>query len=383
MTTTARTLLSFVACSLALGRAARAGALEPAPAPAPAVAAAEATPAVPAAAPAPKTLSFGVGVRIGGGLDSSTGTITSGDRLGIKSLDVRPYISGQVHPLLKFEGNLDLNNADQSRIHVLSAVAKFEPDDLFNVWFGRFLPPSDRANLSGPYYQNAWNYPTDVNGYPSIYAGRADGGAVWGQLEKGRFKYQGGVFTLDANTPTSQALYAARLVLNLLDPEPGYYNSSTYYGTKDVLALGGAAQYQKLGAATVIGTDAAGAPILARNDLIAFNLDLLFEKRLAWADTLTVEGAYYNFNRGAQGWSWYALASYLFAAKVAFGQVQPMVRWQQFTPTAGGDPIRTLDTGFNYVIDGHSTRIAFAVQNRNPPTAPSTTSYQLGIQIQE
>jgi hypothetical protein len=222
-----------------------------------------------------------------------------------------------------------------------------------------------------------------VNGYPSIYAGRADGGAVWGQLEKGRFKYQGGVFTLDANTPTSQALYAGRLVLNLLDPEPGYYNSSTYYGTKNVLALGGAAQYQKLGAVTVIGTDAAGAPILARNDLLAFNLDLLFEKRLAWADTLTVEGAYYNFNKGAQGWSWYALASYLFAAKVAFGQVQPMVRWQQFTPTAGGDPIRTLDAGLNYIIDGHNTRVALAVQNRNPPTAPSTTSYQLGIQIQE
>jgi hypothetical protein len=34
---------------------------------------------------------------------------------------------------------------------------------------GSFLPPSDRANLSGPYYQNAWNYPTTVNGYPSIY----------------------------------------------------------------------------------------------------------------------------------------------------------------------------------------------------------------------
>ena len=126
-----------------------------------------------------------------------------------------------------------------------------------------------------------------------------------------------------------------------------------------------------------------GAPILARNDLVAFNLDLLFEKRLAWADTLTLEGAYYNFNKGAQGWSWYALASYLFASKVGFGQVQPMVRWQEFTPTAGGDAVRTLDAGLNYVIDGHNTRVAFAVQNRNPPTASSTTSYQLGIQIQE
>ena len=381
MTMAARFLLALAAFSLVAGRAARGGP-SPEPAPAPAVAAAEAKLAAPAAAPAPKTLSYGVGLRVGGGLDTSTGTVSS-DNLGIKTLDVRPYISGQVHPLLKFEGHLDLNNADQSRIRVLDAVAKFELDDLFNVWLGRFLPPSDRANLSGPYYQNAWFFPTGVNGYPSIYAGRDDGGAVWGQLEKGKFKYQAGVFTLDSNTPTSEVLYAGRLVLNLLDPEPGYYNSSTYYGTKDVLALGGAVQYQKLGAATVIGTDTTGAPILARNDLLAFNVDLLFEKRLAWADTLTLEGAYYNFNKGAQGWSWYALASYLFATKVAFGQVQPMVRWQQFTATAGGDPVRTLDAGLNYIIDGHNTRVAFAVQNRNPPTAPSTTSYQLGIQIQE
>jgi hypothetical protein len=359
MTTTARTLLFLAACSLLLGPAARA-----------------------ADDPPPKTLKFGVGLRIGGGLDSSTGGASS-DNLGIKSVDVRPYVSGQVHPLLKFEGNLDLNNADQSRIHVLDAVAKFEPDDLFNVWFGRFLPPSDRANLSGPYYQNAWNYPTDVNGYPSIYAGRADGGAIWGQLEKGRFKYQAGVFTLDSNTPTSQVLYAGRLVLNLLDPEPGYYNSSTYYGTKDVLAIGGAAQYQKLGAATLIGTDASGAPLLARNDFLGFNLDVLYEKRLPWTDTLTLEGAYYNFNKGAQGWSWFAQASYLFATKVAFGRVQPMARWQQLTPTAGGDPVRVVDAGLNYIVDGHSTRFALAVQNRNPPGAPSTTSYQLGIQIQE
>ena len=324
---------------------------------------ADAQPAVPAAAPPPKTLSYGVGLRLGGGLDTSTGTVSS-DNVGIKTLDVRPYISGQV------------------LAGILGSTVTF-PDDLFNVWFGRFLPPSDRANLSGPYFQNAWNYPDAVNGYPSIYAGRADGGAVWGQLEKGRFKYQAGVFTLDANTPTSQALYAGRLVLNLLDPEPGYYNSSTYYGTKDVLAIGGAAQYQKLGASTVIGTDLSGAPVLARNDFLGFNLDLLFEKRLPWTDTLTLEGAYYNFNKGAQGWSWFAQASYLFATKVGFGRVQPMARWQQLTPTAGGDPVRVVDAGLNYIVDGHSTRFALAVQNRDPPGAPSTTSYQLGIQIQE
>src|SRR5438876_1093671 len=265
MTTAAkagRLVFALLALSPALGRATPA-------------ADAEAAPAVAVPPPPPKTLNLGVGLRVGGSLDSSTDP-TKTSQVGLSTLDIRPYISGQVHPLLKFEGNLDLNNGDNSRIRVLDAVGKIEPSDLFNVWFGRFLPPSDRANLSGPYYQNAW--------------------------------------------------------------------------------------------------------IFLQKDLLGFNFDLLFEKKLAWADTLSLEGAYYNFNKGAQGWSWYALGSYLFATKVAFGYVQPMVRWQQQTPTAGGDPTRVLDGGLNYIVDGHNTRFAFVIENRNPPTAPSTTSYQLGFQ---
>jgi len=96
----------------------------------------------------PKSLNYGVGIRVGGGYSDQSPTET----LGLQTLDVRPYISGQFAPWLKFTGNLDLNHADNDRIHVLDAIGQFEPNDLFNVWIGRFLPPSDRANLSGPYY---------------------------------------------------------------------------------------------------------------------------------------------------------------------------------------------------------------------------------------
>ena len=39
-------------------------------------------------------------------------------------------------------------------------------------------------------------------------------------------------------------LYAYRVVFNFLDPEPGYYAQSSYFGKKDILALGFAGQYQ-------------------------------------------------------------------------------------------------------------------------------------------
>jgi len=40
---------------------------------------------------------------------------------------------------------------------VLDAIARFEFSDELNIWAGRFLPPSDRANLHGPYYANEWS----------------------------------------------------------------------------------------------------------------------------------------------------------------------------------------------------------------------------------
>jgi hypothetical protein len=216
-----------------------------------------------------------------------------------------------------------------------------------------------------------------VNGYPSIYAGRADGAAVWGQVNKGQLKYQAGVFTTDPTVVIGQAIYALRMVFNFLDPEPGYYNSSTYYGSKDVLALGGAVQYKKT-------VDPAG--VLPDKKLAGFNLDLLFEKKIVGADVLTLEGAYYNFNQGnaagSQGWSFYTLASWLFGTKAGPGRVQPMFRLQH-AETPAGNATNTVDGGLNYILDGHNARMALVVQNTSPPVGSSMTTVQLGIQIQE
>jgi hypothetical protein len=324
-----------------------------------------------------KKLSYGVGLRAGYGVTAQSGADAS---LGVTTLDVRPYIGGQVFSWLKFAGNLDLNGGNGttvfSHIDVLDAVAQFEPSELFNVWMGRFLPPSDRANLSGPYYQNDWFFPTTANGYPNIYAGRADGAAVWGETGKGQFKYQAGVFETAPGTSFAHSIYALRLTCNFLDPEPGYYNSSTYYGTKSVLALGGVIQYENL-PDTVASTD---------NKLVAFNFDLLYEKPLR-GGALSLEGAYYNFDQGSgtgqQGSSFWVLAGFLVGDRIGPGQVQPVARLQDFRPTGGGGSTYTIDGGLNYILDGHNTRAALVFANTNAPRVPAVTTVQLGIQIQE
>jgi hypothetical protein len=291
---------------------------EPAPLVEEAAAEAPAAPAIP-------------NVRVGGGLrtewsvaiDDSAAQQSGSHRF---ASNLRPYMAGQVHEYIKFEGNadgyVDTAAPGASDIHVLDAVLKFEVHDLFNVWFGRFLPPSDRANLSGPYFQNAWNYPIQSNLYPSILPnGRSDGIAYWGQVGGGMFKWQLGLFDNGKNDDTP--LFAARVVLNVLDPESGYYNSSTYYGGKDVLAIGASFQHENDTAADLGLAD-------PEEDDSMWNIDFLYENTIG-GGVLDLEASYYNFEKTAarQGQSFWVLASFMLPGKQGPGSLQPMVRYQQ------------------------------------------------------
>lgn len=309
---------------------------------------------------APAKLSFKASVGVGVRADLSFDPDVQGAEDPTYALghNLRPYISGQVHEYVKFEGNLDSSGGD---IIVLDAIVKLEFHDYFNVWMGRFLPPSDRANLSGPYFQNAWNYPGGVHAYPSVYAGRNDGLAIWGQINGGMFKWQLGAF--DMGGATADPRLAARLTFNVLDPEPGYYNSSTYYGQKDILSFGAALQHK---------TAPEGADDDAAETL--WSLDALFEQNLGLAGTLDVEGAFYGFGDANAGSSFFVLASFMIEPVLGFGRLQPMVRLQragwgdgetfsafgtEFTAPQGADAsLLTLDAGLHYIIDGHNARLA-------------------------
>ncbi|OGW61080.1 MAG: hypothetical protein A2638_02810 [Nitrospirae bacterium RIFCSPHIGHO2_01_FULL_66_17] len=302
---------------------------------------------------------------------------------------VRLYLGGQLHNLVTFEFNTDYDPlpAGTEDIRVLDAVVKLGLSDTVNVWAGRFLPPSDRSNLSGPYYLNAWDFPF-VQQYPAVFAGRDDGVALWGQTGGGRFKYQAGAFEGQGDTATGPnqndaLLFAGRLTLNLWDPEPGYYNSSTYYGAKNVLALGLVAMTQ----------DGASGTAAASGDFTGWNVDVLMEKNLGASGVPTLEGAYYNYDRdglgaaGAEGHGYFALASYLLPGKVGpkklQGRVQPMVRYQNFENKGGatGKHTRT-DLGVSYVIDGHNARLTANYGMDNPATGPDFNLFRLGVQFQ-
>jgi len=329
-------------------------------------------------------------MNVGAGLRTSMNSAKTGGaaRTYDFNLDnVRLYVSSSGHDVITLEFNMDINNAqgfgvgtEAGEARVLDAIAKFKLSDAVNIWIGRMLPPSDRSNLSGPYYLNAWTFPWVQFGYHNIFQGRDDGILAHGKLKEGRFEYAVGAFDgKDAAAgQNDNMMVAGRFNVNLLDVEEGYYNSSTYYGSKDILTVGFAFQSQN-------GTDVAGA------DYDGYSFDVLYERPTDDGGAITVEGAWYDFE-GTQstndGDSYFVMVSRMSGSDVAIGpasgRVIPYYRHQNFDRDAGAatDKIRSNDWGLHLVMNGHNSRFTLEYSKSETVSGGSTEDVRFGYQLQ-
>lgn len=303
-------------------------------------------------------------------------------------------INAEILPMVGLTGNAVANfGADSgggitADLNVMDLIARFDFDDAFHLWVGRQLVGSDRTNQSGPWFIAPWYYPGFfVPGAPPLGPhqgpnGRNDGIQAWGQAAGGLFKYYAGVYQLFDNGtgPGSAALFSGRLTLSLINPEPGFYGNSQYYGKKDVLGIGIGAQVQK---------DGGGAD----TDYTEFNADILFEKNLPGAGVLDIEGAFYKYsgnglpvsmtNVVGVDYSYFALASFLIEAPAGPGRFQPLVRVQQAKPEDGDADTWTLvDAQVGYVVDDFACRFALGYQYQDVLGQKGNQIY-LGIQLQK
>src|SRR5579862_9886394 len=207
--------------------------------------------------------------------------------------NARLYTGGKINDV--FSVTLDAEFA--AAPSVLDAICEAKIADTFHIWMGRMLPATDRSNSDGPFYISAWDFPFLSDGFNAAgkLADRDNGVTFWGDVSN--FKYWAGIYEgADHGAPSvaiptgDRLLYAARVQYNFLDPEPGYYLQSTYYGEKKILALGLVGNYQN------------GAVLKPAGGVTAMGnveVDFLFEERIsALADgTITVEVAYYYFGR--------------------------------------------------------------------------------------
>src|SRR5262245_15044321 len=190
-------------------------------------------------------VTVGAGVQTSYVHDAPEGSDAS-DRFLLNS--VRLYVNGSATRKITFMFNTEYDGAG-NHVTVLDAVAQVGVSDKVNFWFGRMLPPSDRANLYGPYYAHHWAVYTDgiQDGYPFVATGRDNGALYFGQF--GKLRLEGGVYDGESATGNGDVISAGRAQYDFWDPEPGHYMNGTFYGDKNVLAVGGAIQGQSGNAA--------------------------------------------------------------------------------------------------------------------------------------
>ncbi len=269
-------------------------------------------------------------------------------------------------------------DSSTNKIGILDAAGQFSISPKFNVWFGRFLPPSDRANLYGPFYANEWAVFTDgiQDGYPFIFQGRDNGAMYWGDFKAGmaKIKVSAGAFSIPGNP---KVLVAGRVQVDFWDPEGGYYLNGTYYGDKNLLAIGAATEEQ--------------------SDKTATTVDFLMERKVMNGGAITVESEYSNYNRlggynanYANSQGAYALASFLIPKQVAVGKFEVVGKYAiaQFTNGSliGLHPSyrqNTAEVNFNYVMKQFDARVmSFYQDARFSQVQSNTWDAGLGLQLQ-
>jgi hypothetical protein len=323
-------------------------------------------------------------VSVGGGLRTSFSS-TDYDLEGADSVSdfavnsARLYISGKATENIGFMFNTEYNSNDEE-IRVIDAVAQFAFDGgKHNIWVGRFLPPSDRANLYGPYYASNWAVYQDgvQDGYPFETEGRDDGIAYWGQY--GKVKASFGLFDVTGlTTNDNDVLAAGRVQVDFWDSEDGYYLNGTYYGEKDLLAVGVAAQTADAGE--------------------AYSVDFLLEKKLGNSGVITVEFEYAVYD-GLGGYpspaglpyekqdGFYVLGAYLFPGEAGPGKFQVLGKYGTANYDYGllGDIDQdTLEVDLNYIIKSFNARISLYYLDKSfdPDVGGDSSTIGLGLQIQ-
>ena len=334
-----------------------------------------------AQAPALPPVSVGAGVQTAFVHDAPD-VGASSDRFEL--VTVRLYVNGPVTDKIKFTFNTEYDGIggtspnSANHLIVLDAVGRFEYSNKFNIWAGRFLPPSDRANLYGPFYAHHWSVYNDgvQDGYPFLEVGRDNGVAYWGQFDK--VKVQAGVFDGPSTTGGTKPVEAGRVMVDFWDPEPGYYLNSTYYGQKNLLTFGVAGQVQ--------GSNSK-----------AWSADFLLEKKVGSGSAFTVESEFAKYDKlGGYNGNYdtdkggYVLGSYLFPPIMgATGKFEILGKFAKATFSGGKSPLfpdydqRTNEVNLNYIIKDFNARLMlFYVDKRFNRLMSNDKQFGVGLQLQ-
>ena len=328
-------------------------------------------------------IDVGAWVRAGSAFQKGSDPSSIGD-WHMDNAYVELHAGGKIHEKVSVTLNLNSNitflgsaTAPPTAVNIEDAIISFDFAEPLHLWLGHLLVPVDRSNASGPFFMIPWNYPgfLTVGAAQVVTApaegpsGRNNGAVVWGEFNGGQFKYLVGAF--DNGDVASHPLFSGRLNLAIIGKEPGFWGNASYFGDKDVLAIGVGGQFQK--------TSVPGG-----NDYKEINADVLAEFKVGGGAWGTGEAAYYHFAANGDGSvkdAFYVLAA-VASPVVGAGNIQPMVRFQWANLQAADTKAWNLDGGLSYLVKGPALRVIATYSHTKLPLMGGVTgnSVQLGAQ---
>ncbi|NOT66142.1 MAG: porin [Methylotenera sp.] len=342
-----------------------------------------------------KSLSVGFGMRAG--YSSVEDAAANGSRSNDFTLDsARLYLSGSFNKYIK--GMLNTEKSNGESWEVIDANVQLQMTPEIAIWAGRFLSPSDRANMAGPYYSMGGGYWSNIAsryGWNGGIIGRDEGVAIVGSAMDNKIGYSFGAFEgqnifrfsgVNAQSQSSVAaktlnaddklMYAGRVQVDFWDAEPGYYGTGNYFGAADILAVGIAGRQKTDGA---ISLTKAG-------DYTSYSADFLLEKKDVGPGTASLEAAYYDYDTddvflSEQGKAYSAGAAYLFNEPIGWGKFMPFVRYQTFKPDTNID-VKKYEVGTNYVIAPYNALISAIYSDTKTDGASSVNAINVSMQFQ-
>lgn len=307
-------------------------------------------------------------------------------------------------------------------VRLIDAFVTVKPWELFQVNAGELMSPASRMNVTSSGGLMAWDRPLQNNktltwgtrsigslqtrtlGFTNAGLGgqvnvRDLGVTLFGSspitdLVSG--KYYLGVYQGSEQEFESDKRYTARLQFNLFDPEPGYFNLSTYFGKKKTIALGASYDYQDNAARDVTG---AGA------DYRWYSVDAFGDYPLG-PGSFTLEAAYSDLDldsRGrlvsnfgepdqaflsaisaeqAEGDGFYVQTGYFIPSLGGLpGGWQPWFYYEQWDAGLDEGSYDAYRVGLTYVWKGHNANIKVGYEKVEPEGAnqPDIDTFGIGV----
>jgi len=327
-------------------------------------------PVAPAFPPVIPNIDYAARMRFGLRMQDPSDPKKLGDLGGELSADM--YFVGQIHRLVKWQIGVTGSytgapgSPSSAEASLLDVTARFEFMPELNVYAGRMIVVADRYTPSGPWGMDEWFYPGVFPGValPALMrsgpVGRDVGVNVWGGLLGGHVKYYLGAYQF--HDPTLSPLFSGRVQVSLLTPEPGFFQRTTYYGYRDLVAFGVGAQYQNDGSVQRVAAPADGsmAPAPMIDDYNYVTADVVVDKKLGDSGTISFNGSLAKFGGDYQLWTTHYLASvgYLLPGVVGVGKLRPSLRFQGAQAKGAENASMIIDAQIGYVIMPWFARVA-------------------------